>query len=215
MMFRAIVTTQWKWTRTALLLATVAGFSLPLAALQSARQMYTPVEFILRMQSWGIGFSVLSAMVGLLVALAAWGHDHAGRHVYALSLPIPRSRYVLLRFSAGSLFLLAPIVAVLVGSLVVAASGAIPAGLQAFPLALTLRFAFATAVAYALFFAIGAATTRTAAIVLGAIAVVFLAQYFLEAIGLEYDLLARLAEFVFVKPGILSVFSGRWMLVDV
>jgi hypothetical protein len=214
-MFRAIVMTQWKWTRTALLLATLAGFSLPLAALQSAREAYTPVEFIARMQSWGIGFAVLSAMVGLLVALAAWGHDHQGRHVYALSLPITRSRYVLLRFGAGSLFLLGPIVAVLIGCLIVSVSGAIPTGLHAFPLALTLRFAFATAVAYALFFAIGAATTRTAAIVLGVIAVVFLAQFFLGAIGFEYDLLGRLAEFVFVRPGILSVFSGRWMLVDV
>src|SRR5438067_13369733 len=90
-MFRAIAVTQWKWTRTVALLATVAAFSLPLAALQSARQASTPLEFIAAMQAWGLGYALLAAGVGLAVALAAWGHDHQGRHVYALSLPVSRS----------------------------------------------------------------------------------------------------------------------------
>jgi hypothetical protein len=91
----------------------------------------------------------------------------------------------------------------------------IPEGLHAFPLSLTLRFALAAAVAYALFFAIGSGTTKTAAIILGAIAGLLLGQWLLFVVGIEYDLLSRVGDFVFVKPGILSVFSGRWMLVDV
>ena len=214
-MFGAIARTQWKWTRSVVVLASIAAFGLPLASLQSARDTNTPQEFIARMQGWGVGYALLAAGVGLLIALAAWGQDHQGRHVYALTLPVTRARYTLLRFGSGALFLLLPVTAVLIGSLAVTASGAIPNGLHAFPVSLTLRFAFAAAVSYALFFAIGSATTKTAAIVLGVIAALFMSQYLLEVLGLHYDLLSRVADFVFVRPGILSVFSGRWMLVDV
>jgi hypothetical protein len=210
-----MVFTQWKWTRTVLLLVCLAGFGLPLASLQSARDADTPQRVIAIMQTWGVAYALLAGLTGVVVALAAWGHDHQGRHVYALSLPLSRARYVLLRFGAGALFLLAPTLAVLLGALVVAVSGAIPEGLHAFPFALTVRFGLAAAVAYALIFAIGSATTRTAAIILGAMAGVLLAQYFLVVLGIRYDLIARIAELVFVSPGLLSVFSGRWMLIDV
>jgi uncharacterized membrane protein YGL010W len=132
-----------------------------------------------------------------------------------LSLPISRARYALLRFGAGTLFLLAPVIGVFAGTLVVAGSGLIPSGLHVFPISLTLRFALAAAVAYALFFAIGSGTTKTAAIILGSIAALFVGQWIIEVVGIHYDLLSRVADFVFVHPGILSVFSGRWMLVDV
>jgi hypothetical protein len=214
-MFRAIAVTQWKWTRSVALLATVAAFSLPLAALQSARQASTPLEFIARMQTWGFGYALLAAGAGLAVALAAWGHDHQGRHVYALSLPITRSHYALLRFGAGAMFLVPIAIGLLLGSLAVIASGAVPDGLHAFPMSLTLRFAFAAFVAYAIFFAIGSGTTKTAAVILGIIAAILLAQFFLSALNVDFDLLSRVGDVVFTSPGILSVFSGRWMLIDV
>lgn len=213
--FRAIVQTQWKWTRTVVLLASLAAFGLPLASLQSARDAMTPQHFIGIMQSWGVGYALLAGLSGLVVALAAWGHDHQGRHVYALALPIVRTRYVLLRFGAGALFLALPAVALLLGALAVRAGGSIPEGLHAYPFALALRFALAAAVSYALFFAIGSGTTKTAAAVLGAMAVLLFAQYVLSVVGIRYDLLSRVADFVFVSPGVLSVFSGRWMLIDV
>ncbi|HJQ21362.1 MAG TPA: hypothetical protein VJ867_13525 [Gemmatimonadaceae bacterium] len=214
-MFRAILITQWKWTRTVALLSAVVAFSIPIAALQSAREAVTPQEFIGRMQSWGLGYALLAAMLGLLVALAAWGHDHQGRHVYALSLPVDRKRYVLLRLGAGAAFLVPGVVAVLLGSLVVLGLGAIPTGLHAFPLALTARFALATFTAYVLFFAIGSGTTRTAAYVLGVVAFVLFVQFLISATGGEFNLLEYVASALFGRGGVLSVFSGRWMLVDV
>jgi hypothetical protein len=186
-----------------------------MASFQSAREASTPQQFIGTMQAWGAAYALLAGAVGLLVALAAWGHDHQGRHVYALSLPIPRPRYALLRFGAGALFLLAPALGVLLASLAVSMSGAIPEGLHAFPFALTLRFLFAAAVAYALFFAIGSATTKTAAVVLAVFAFLLFGQYLLVLIGARFDLLSHVADFFFISPGVLSVFSGRWMLVDV
>lgn len=214
-MFQAIAATQWKWTRTTALLAAVVGFTLPIASLQSAHETTTPQDFIARMQNWGIGYALLAAGSGLLIALAAWGHDHQGRHVYALSLPVSRARYVMLRFGAGALFLAPITLAVLAGSVIVAMSGAIPQGLHAFPFALTLRFALAGLVSYAIFFAIGSGTTRTAAVVLGSFAFLLFVQFILSLVNVDFNLLSRLGDFVFDRPGLLSVFSGRWMLIDV
>jgi hypothetical protein len=214
-MFRAIVETQWKWTRGVVLFTTVAGFALPLAALQNARGAPNAQQFVGQMQSWAPGFAMLAALTGLLVALAAWQHDHQGRHVYALSLPIPRARYVALRLFAGSVFLVPTLVSILVSALVVSASSGVPDGLQAYPLAFTLRFTLAVVVAYAIFFAIASSTPRTAGIIIGAIAALVFAQYLLSTLGFRIDVLEPVIEFVFTRPGILSVFSGRWMLIDV
>ena len=214
-MFRAILVTQWKWTRLAVLIGTVFAFLLPLLAYANARDADSARLFVAATQRWGAAYALLAAALGLLVALAAWQHDHQGRHVYALTLPISRARYVWLRFAAGGTFLLPAIAGLLIGALIVTVSADLPDGLRAYPLALTLRFAFAAAVAYAVFFAIAASTARTAGVILGIIVAVFLSQYMLSVVGADMDILTPIAEFIFARPGILAVFSGRWMLVDV
>ena len=213
-MFRALLATQWKGTRTVVLLATLVGFALPLMSLRSARGASSATQFIGAMQGWAGGYAILAAGLGLLVAMAAWQPDHAGRHVYALSLPISRAHYTLLRLGAGALFLVPPALALLVGALIVAVSD-VPAGLHAYPLALAVRFALATAVAYSIFFAIASATPQTAGVILGAIAAVLFTQYLLSIMGTGQDILSPIANFIFVRPGVLSIFTGRWMLVDV
>src|SRR2546428_1229831 len=130
-MFKAIIKTQWKWTRLAVLLSVVGVFALPLLSLASASKRTEPREFISTMQSWGVAYAFAAAVVGLLVATLAWNSDHRGHHVYALSLPVARWRYVLLRFGAGLLFLLPPVVALAISALIVSANHAIPAGLHA------------------------------------------------------------------------------------
>lgn len=214
-MFRAILLTQWKWSRVIVLLTTITGFALPLASLRTAATAYSPVEFVFSMQRWAVGYALLAAAAGLLVALSAWQHDHAGRHVYALSLPVTRARYTALRFGAGALFLALPIAAVLIGCLIVAMSGIIPDGLHAYPLELTSRFALAAFVAYAIFFAIASSTPQTAGVVIGLIAAVLFSQYLLSVTSAEVDILTPIGNFLFVRPGLFSVFTGRWMLVDV
>jgi hypothetical protein len=213
-MFRAILWSQWKGSRVMVLLATIIGFSVPLASLRAARDSQNAIEFINDMQQWAGGYAILAAGVGLLVAMAAWQPDHAGRHVYALSLPVSRARYTLMRMGAGALFLVPVILAVLVGALVVAA-GDIPTGLHAYPLALALRFTFAALVAYAIFFAIASSTAQTAGVILGVIAAILFTQYLLTVMGTEQDILEPIVQFIFFKPGVLSIFTGRWMLVDV
>lgn len=213
-MFHAILRTQWKSSRLLILLATIVGFALPLASLNSARGTVNATQFIAAMQQWAGGYAILAAGLGLLIAMAAWQPDHAGRHVYALSLPVSRSRYTLLRMGAGALFMVPPIFAVLFGAMIVGISD-IPTGLHAYPFALALRFAFAAAVAYAIFFAIASSTPQTAGVILGIIAAVLFTQYLMSVMGTKQDILEPIVRFIFVKPGVLSIFTGRWMLVDV
>ena len=213
-MYRMILVTQWKWTRGIVLVATILGFALPFASLQAASGTTRPADFVARMQQFGVWYALLAAGMGLMVALTAWAHDQRGRHVYALMLPVSRSRYVLMRLGAGGSFLLPPAAAVLLGALFVSFFGAIPDGLTSYPVALTLRFLFAACVAYALFFAIGSATQKTAGIILGAAAAILLSQYLFALLGVDLHLLDRVVEALFQSPGVFSVFSGRWSLVD-
>src|SRR2546422_7457488 len=131
-MFRVIVYSQWKWSRLIVALGTVAGFALPIVSLQGAasadRSALGAGELLRAAQSWGTLYPVLAAALGLLVAITTWAPDHRGRHVHALSLPLPRWRYVLLRFASGVTVLAGPILAVLIGALLATAMASIPAG---------------------------------------------------------------------------------------
>jgi hypothetical protein len=217
-MFAAILRTQWKWTRGAALVGFVLGFTIPLLSLvtlQAGRIEFSAIIVVRNMQSFGLFYALLAAAAGLACAMFAWGHDHRGRHVYALSLPIPRARYTGMRFAAGSLFLLLPVAGVLVGCIVGIAAVEIPAGLHSYPTALTVRFMLACFVAYALFFAILASSTKASAYVLGGIAALLVLLFFLGSLGVGREILTAVAQSLFGDHGLLSVFTGRWMLIDV
>jgi ABC-type transport system involved in multi-copper enzyme maturation permease subunit len=217
-MFRAVLGTQWKWSRLIVVVGTVAGFAIPLLSVQGAARgrgaLQTP-ELLHAVQSWGSVYPLLAAALGLLLAIAAWAADHRGRHIHALTLPLPRWRYVLLRFAAGVVLLVVPIFAVFAGASLAVLFATIPEGLQVYPLALTLRFALAVLVAFAVFFAISAGTARTAGIVLAAIAAVILVQVVANIANLDLDLVSTVQLVLVQGVGPLAVFTGRWMLIDV
>ena len=218
-MFRVMLYSQWKWTRLIVALGSIAAFALPLVSVQgAARADSNPLqagELLQAVQSWGTLYPVLAAALGLLVAIATWAPDHRGRHVHAMSLPLPRWRYVLLRFGAGTTLLAAPVIAVSAGALLAAWSATIPAGLQGYPVALAIRFALAVLVAYAVFFAVSAGTARTAGIILGLIGGVILVQIIAGVANVDLDLFGRVQVLVLNWPGPLAIFTGRWMLIDV
>jgi hypothetical protein len=200
-------------------LGSVAGFAIPLLSLQGAaradRGALQTQELLRSVQSWGTLYPLLATALGLLVAIAAWAADHRGRHIHALTLPLPRSHYVLLRLTAGLVLLAAPIVTVLMGASLAVLFATLPPGLQGYPFALAVRFAFAVFVAYAIFFAISAGTTRTAGLVLGALALVVLVQVVASIANLELDVFGTVQVLLLQGPGPLAVFTGRWMLVDI
>ena len=218
-MFRAVLYTHWKWSRLIILLGTIGAFAIPLVSLQGAarsdRGALQAQELLRAVQSWGTLYPLLATALGLLVAITAWAADHRGRHIHALTLPVRRWQYVLLRFAAGLLLLAAPIIAVLLGASLGALTATLPPGLQAYPVSLSIRFALALVVAYAVFFAVSSGTARTAGIILGAIAVLVLVQVVGGMAGLDIDLLSSLQALLLLGPGPLGVFAGRWMLVDV
>ena len=217
-MFGAILWTQWKWTRGASLIGFILGFAIPLLSLfglESGRIGFSPSFIVRTMQQFGALYALLAAGSGLACAMLAWGHDHRGRHVYALTLPIPRSRYTAMRFGAGAVCLMVPVLGVLAGCMVGLAAVEVPAGLHAYPLALTVRFLIACFVAYALFFAILASSARASAYVLGGIGFVVVLVFMLNSLGVGDDLISGLVQVLFGDRGLLSVFTGRWMLIDV
>ena len=214
-MWRVMLETQWNWSRGMLLLLAVASFALPLVSLRASLGAWNESTFIASIQAWSVGYAVTAAGLGLVMAILAWSYDHRLRHVYALSLPIPRWRYVILRFSAGLLLLALPVMALFVGTEIVAFSSIVPKTLHTYPIAVTLRFAFASLVAYAVFFAISSATAKTAGYILGTIGAVIVAQVVLGSAGSKMNVVGHLVDVVLATPGLLAVFNGRWMLIDV
>lgn len=218
-MFRVILLTQWKMSRLAVVFCALAGFTIPLLSVQSLGDptvsRWDIGTVLASVQAWGLLYPLLAGLAGLLFALTAWLLDHTSRHVYALSLPVPRWHYTLLRFGGGAVLLAIVATGVLLGALVGVATSSLPPGLYAYPFSLTLRFVLAAFVAYTAFFAISAGTTRTAGYILAALGGVVLAQVLLSAAGSDVNYLFGLLARLYFWPGPLEVFTGRWMLVDV
>lgn len=174
-----------------------------------------PDELLASVQAWGYAYPLLAAGLGVLVALAVWSADVRGRHVHALSLPIARPHYVLLRYAVGLTLLAVPVAALLVGALLAAVLVPRDPGLQTYALWLTLRFALATTTAYSLVFAASTATRKTALLLLVLVMAVVGAQIAAGSVPLLRDGTINLLELLQSDAGPLGLFAGRWMLVDV
>lgn len=218
-MFRQILYTQWKWSMVPVALATIAAFAVPLLCVQSAGAIsaspWQVIDLLSSVGQWGVLYPILAGTIGLVLALTTWGNDHRGQHVYALSVPIPRWHYVLLRFGAGVVLLIPVIAALFIGALAATAASTLPPGLYAYPLQIGLRFALATLLAYATFFAILAGSNRTAGYVLGAIGALVAAQILVATTSLHVDILGTVVGWLVTSPGPFQVFSGSWMLINV
>ena len=218
-MFKVILETQWKWARLPVVLATVAAFAIPVLSVQGAGQVgaqgVDPSWLLADMTEWAVAYPLLAAGIGLILAMTAWGPDHRQGHSYALSLPIPRWRFAMLRLGAGSVLLAMPIVGITAGSLAATAATTIPVGLTAYPAALAIRFTLAACLAYSVFFAISAGSTRTAGYVLAGMSAVIVAHQMFNLARVDVDVLGPILERLYDWPGPLAIFGGRWMLIDV
>lgn len=225
-MFRQMLWLHWHAGRWGILPMALAAFALPLISIQAfsgGTMDAFQASFLLETQMPLLPlYPLLAGFTGAVLASSAWGWDHTGSHVYAMSLPLPRWRYALAKLGTGGTLALIPVAAFLVGSVLATAVAAIPAGLAAYPLLLSWRFLLAVLFAYALVFALTAGSPRTAAIALGTFVGVLLLG------DLAVSLLARavpaLEGFQFVEavvqslidwPGPFQVFTGNWMLIDV
>ena len=227
-MYQPMLFVHWKQVRHVLVPFVVAAFGLPLLSVQglgadgSGGPSAAVAQFVTSYQTWLPLFPMLAGAVGILLALTAWNWDHKLDHVYALSLPVARWEYVLLKMGAGVVLALVPAVALWVGAHVAAASVTLPAGLNAYPNHLALRFLVATLLTYAFFFALGAGTIKTTVWVVSGFFAVLVASeligdvavlYFSDLQGVSFLELAT--DWLVDAGGPFEVFVGNWTLIDV
>ena len=219
---------QWKVSRWTLVPFVIAAFGLPLAAMAHADAAAADTLFasgysaIGAMEPWVPLFPITAALLGVTMGLAAWSWEHRANHVYALSLPVARWEYALLKLTAGAAMLLIPAAAAWAGALLGAATSSVPEGLHAYPNAFGLRFLLAALIIYAAAFALAAGTMKTTIRLLSGLLLFLIFGTLLvglieEIVGVDdlwtpIEILhAALGEW----PGPFHVFGGNWMLIDV
>jgi hypothetical protein len=219
-MYAQMLKAQWRSMGVIVVVLAVVAFGVPLMTVLyggSLRQSssYAVANWLAAATAVGYAMPVIALLIGVLLGMAVWSEDHLGGHVYALSLPLPRWRYVLLRFGVGLTLLAAPALALTVGTTIAAAAVDLPDGLHAYPLSLALRFTVALVVCYALFFALSTATRRVALALLGGVGGIALADVLLAALGKVPVVVAFIFQLLTTWPGPLAILMGRWALFDV
>jgi hypothetical protein len=230
-MFQQLLFVHWKSIRFGLLPLAVLAFGLPLLVVQGLGPS-TRGEEIMNLIAYGMlaGIRVwapllplLASLTGVILALSAWTWDHKQNHVYALSLPLARWHYILLKMGAGVVLLAIPCFAFWVGALLATSSLVIPVGLRAYPTAVAVRFFLTALLLYALLFAMAAGTLRTTIWVLfGIVVLLVLAGFISNFLGQTFfpgfrssTILEWLLDRLLYWPGPFEVITGSWMLVDV
>lgn len=228
-MLRQMLNLHWKAGRWAILLLVPVCFGLPLLvarfATTSARGLepsFVAVTMIHGSQVWAPVFPLIAALAGIALALSAWTWDHRGNHIYALSLPLPRWEYALLKFTAGAILLVLPVFALYIGALLGSATLEAPDGLRTYPFALGGRFLLGSLIAYAITFAMGAGTVKTTlriviGVVLFLIVGTLVGDFLQSLLGLEtaWSPFSLLERALLDWPGPFHVYGGSWMLIDV
>jgi len=221
----------WKAARWPMLPVLIAAFGLPMMAGRAAWGAEYSVDSLQTQSAWsvvseaaayGLTFPILAAIAGSILGLTAWNWDHKHNHIYALSLPISRWKYAVMKFGGGVLLVGATTVAFGAGAGLSASLADLPTGLQTYAGALSVHFFVATLTAYALLFALASGTIKTATIVIGSViafaafgdGIFALAGNFWAPLG---DVnVGQLAYFLLIdNDGPLSIFAGNWMLFDV
>lgn len=228
-MYQPMLFLHWKQIRIALIPFVLASFGLPLlvvgglgAPADTSGATLEAYEVLLSMQPWLVFFPVLAAAIGSVLALSAWNWDHKLDHVYALSLPLTRREYALLKMGAGGVLALLPAAALWAGAHVAAASITLPEGLHAYPNQLAVRFLLAIFLSYAVLFAMAAGTVRTTLWIISAlVAFVVVGTVANDVFAVFFDffestnVVLRVLWWLGRAPGPFAVFTGSWALIDV
>ena len=221
-MFRAILWSQWKWSRGYLLFSALASVLLVIGVLRGQMSFdgageYLIPELLNRSRTFGVFFQLHAAAVALGLALATWNSDTRTQHVYALLLPVARAQYVTWRFAAG-LFLLALPAVFLAG--VTAAGGwivPIPNVLHVYSVGFALRWFVAAATVYAVLFAIVSASPRIVKVLLYGMLLTLVLDLLYGATmdHAHRPMLFSVIQWLFSPRSPYAPFLEGWMLIDV
>jgi hypothetical protein len=220
-MYRQVLVAQWLASRQVVLTFIVLAFAAPLMSVYfgtsgAGADIGQVRGWLAGAERVGTILPILALFLGVLLGMAAWAPDHVGSHVYALSLPVPRWRFVLLRFGAGLTLLAAPVAALGLGAALATLSVNLPPGIHAYPVPLTVRFALASVLCFAIFFSAAVATKRAVLMVLGVVGGVLVADLLYGTMAAtSFSLTGWLFERLTTWPGPLAILMGRWALFDV
>jgi hypothetical protein len=217
-MFRAILENQWRESRFAVLLLAASACIVPVLCLWGKGADTDPWAYGDLMQAvwkWGVAYPSIALAAALALGIGVWRPDHRGRHVYALSLPVTRSRYLLMRYGAGLVFLSGISTALWLGGVAATARVPLPSVLHAYPGGLALRFWLAGLMAYTMMFALSGLTERAARILVAGFLVFFIVTFAANAMDSHWNPFGWAIDVLFGPYGPLGVFRIRWMLIDV
>lgn len=216
-MLKAMMRIQWKGSWHLVVALAVAACALPVVSVRTGWPG-TPANlprFLTELELWGLFYPALAAVAAIVVATSTWISDRRGHHIYALLLPIPRWRYVLLRY-LGGLMLLVPIVLSLwAGAMIATASLDLPPGLRTFPHALAAKFAMSLLLLFGIAFAIAASSSRTLGISLRLLGLFIAAHIAVIMLRPGTNLIWTVVTALGTSPGPFAPLGGRWMLIDV
>lgn len=218
-MFAQMLFVQWKWSRDLLAFFAVACFASPL------------IIFWIFMPEWGvpaaqelviagqvIGWFCLffALFAGGVIAQQGYGMDDRAGHVYALTLPVTRSRFLVTRSTSAFVLLAIPALAIWIGGTIAAAQVEIPPSLRTYAGSLALRAVLASWLTHACVLALRqrmGQRLKLAVLVLTGVLIAFAAL-----LGVAPELrsvLTRVVHFLNTHPGPFGVIFGRWTLFDV
>lgn len=217
-MFTALLWTQWRESRMAVALLAAIALVVPVLSMNQVGPQTDPWhawDLLSASMRWSASYPVVALVAAVVLATGAWRPDHRTRHVYALSLPIRRSRYLLLRYGAGLTLLLGIGVALLAGATIAALRAHVPAPLHAYPVSLTLRFWMAGLVAYTLLFSVSGLTPRAARLLAALLLLLVIASLAADLLALGWNPMEAVMDAFLSPHSPLSIFRARWMLIDV
>jgi ABC-type transport system involved in multi-copper enzyme maturation permease subunit len=217
LMQKAILRIQWKACWHLVLALSVAAFALPIVSVRLGWHDATanlPL-FLTELQLWGLFYPLLAAVTAIVVATGIWMSDRRGQHVYAMLLPLPRWRYVMLRY-AGGLILLAPIIVSLwLGAIVATIGLDLPPGIRTFPHALAFKYALTLLLMFGFAFALASTSSRTIGVAIRVLGLFLVVHVAVILISPHTNLLWLAAKALATWPGPFAPMGGRWMLIDV
>lgn len=218
-MFGQTLYAQWKWNRDFLAFYAFLGFGTPLLmfwigpshlGLSSARELVFVGGVI------GFGIAVLSVLAGVTIAWQGYGVDERVGHIYALSLPVTRTRMLVMRVVSAALLLAIPAIGVWFGAMVALGQAALPPTLHGYAISLAARALLASWLAHACTFALRYAAGRRAALVFAVLIIGFGSLAFAsQAVPSVRAPILRAGDFLISTPGPFGVLFGRWTLIDV
>ena len=218
--FRRVLAAQWQWARLALVVLAVIGFGIPLVSVFYGADLNGAA--VTRVGEWLVAadrvaqvMPYFALLAGVLVGVMAWTPDIAGRHVYALTLPVSRAYYVSLRFLAGAALSFVPAGAFAAGAALASLAVTLPPAVHAHPVELAARFWLATLTVYAIIFAISSTSRRGQIAMISVIGGAVLVDIVLLALSADFSITAEAFALLTNWPGPLAIFAGRWALFDV